>query len=249
MKIFALGDLHLAGDVSKSMGIFGENWKDHDKKIKKNWERVVGDEDLVLIPGDISWAITLEGVKSDLEWIDALPGKKVLIRGNHDYWWKSISKVRSILPPSVMAIQNDSLLFDDIAIAGTRLWDFYGSDFSDYIKWISRESIGLPPEKDLSADSDKIYNREIQKLNLSLESVHGRAKKIIVMLHFPPFDFSFKDNEITMTLQKFGIDICVFGHLHSLKKESMPKFPVKKWGIKFHLVSSDFVDFVPIRIL
>lgn len=248
MKIFALGDLHLAGSVSKSMEIFGENWKDHDKKIKKNWERVVRDEDIVLIPGDISWAMTLEEAKVDMEWIGALPGKKVLIRGNHDFWWKSISKVRSILPPSVLAIQNDSLIFNDIAVAGTRLWEFYGSDFSDNIKWISRESIGLPPEKK-PADPERIYSREIHRLNLSLESVHGRARQIIVMLHFPPFDFSFKENEVITTLQKFGIDICVFGHLHSLKKDSMPKFPVVKWGIKFHLVSSDFVDFAPVRIL
>jgi len=249
MKIFALGDLHLAGSANKTMSIFGENWKDHDKKIKQNWEKIVGNEDIVLIPGDISWAMTLEEVKSDLEWIGSLPGKKVLIRGNHDFWWKSISKVRSILPSSLLTIQNDSLIFDDIGVAGTRLWEFPGSDFSNNIKWISRESIGLPPERDLSADSDRIYNREIQRLNLSLESVSGGARKIIVMLHFPPFDFSFRENEVTMTLQKFGVNICVFGHLHSLKKDSMPKFPVKKWGIKFHLVSSDFVGFAPVRIL
>ncbi len=249
MHIYAIGDLHLAGSTSKSMDIFGEVWKNHPKKIEKNWRKKVSDEDIVLIPGDISWAMTLEQVREDLEWIGTLPGRKVIIKGNHDFWWSSISKVRSILPPRMYAIQNDSITFGDIAIAGTRLWEDPSLNFDEDIEWINRESIGLPPEKGRVYNDRKIFQRELNRLELSLQSVRSGVKKIIVMLHFPPTDFNFRSTKTTILLQSYGIDICVYGHLHSLKRNALPDFPVKRWGIDFYLVSGDFIQFDPVRIL
>lgn len=292
MNIYSIGDLHLSGNVNKPMGIFGENWQDHDKKIKENWEKTVRDEDIVLIPGDISWAITLEDALIDLEWINQLPGKKVLIKGNHDYWWKSVSKVRQVLPKGMFALQNNSIMFGDIAIAGTRLWENPDVDLARHIEWIALDEVleksragdkkeGNPAAdvnndsggtmeagnnsvpavetvnpgfhnvdfSDAEHDSEKILSREIQRLILSLSSVPAKAKRIIVMLHYPPIDFSFKANEITEILTDYGVDTCIFGHLHSLKRNTMPKFPVKKWGIDFYLVSCDFVDFMPVKII
>ena len=274
------------------MGIFGENWKDHDEKIRSNWEKIVRDEDIVLIPGDISWAINLEDAAVDLKWIADLPGRKVLIKGNHDFWWKSISKVRNILPQGMYALQNNSIMFNEIAIAGTRWWENDEINFSDYIEWIALDELleenanknqneenfeasanivnGKTVEvksprkidnpynaKDFSQvdfresqpDSEKIRQREIHRLVLSLKSVPSRAKRIIVMLHYPPVDFSFRMNEVVEILMDYGVDTCIFGHLHSLKRVSIPKFPINKWGIDFHLVSSDFVDFVPQLII
>lgn len=249
MRIFSLGDLHLPGGTDKTMDIFGDNWKNHHQKMEENWRALVEDGDAVLIPGDISWANSLEEVQEDLEWIDSLPGKKVIIRGNHDYWWKSPSQVRKILPPSITALQHDSILLDKIAVAGTRLWEVPDLDFTSDIKWLCRESLGLPPWDEDKFDNEKIYHREIKRMTMSLCSISGKAEKIILLLHFPPVDFSFRETEVTDILRKFGVDICIFGHLHSLRPERIPKFPVKKWGINFFLVSSDTVNFKPVRIL
>jgi len=248
MKIFSIGDLHLSRIKKKPMEIFGENWKDHDEQIKANWISKIGNDDLVLIPGDISWGMTPEEAMPDLEWISELPGKKVMIKGNHDFWWQSYKQVKELLPQGITAIQNNSIVIDDIAITGTRLWESPDVDFTDDIKWICRESIGLGPEKNNGKDPIKLYNREVQRLNHCLESISSKARKIIVMTHFPPVDFRFELNEVVETLQKFGTDICIFSHLHSLKRENVPSFPVKKYGMNFYLVSSDVIDFDPVEI-
>ena len=122
MKIFAISDLHLSNSCDKPMDIFGGNWEGYTDKIIQNWNKRVGTEDLVLIAGDISWAMKLEEAQADLDWIDKLPGRKIIIKGNHEYWWKSISAVREILPQSIMAIQNDAIKIDDFIICGTRGW-------------------------------------------------------------------------------------------------------------------------------
>jgi hypothetical protein len=249
MKIYAIGDLHLSGKTPKPMGIFGENWEDHHGKIRQSWLETVTGDDLVLIPGDISWAMSLEDALVDLEWVAALPGKKVIIRGNHDYWWESVGKVRAALPPSIIALQNDSVTIDGISIAGTRMWEDPELAFGDSIQWISRESIGLGPQREISSENGRIFQRELGRLSLSLESLSAKTKKIIVMLHYPPTDFEFRQTRTVSILTKFGTDACVYGHLHSQKRDRTPKFPVRKWGIDFHLVSSDFLDFRPARVM
>ena len=127
MRIFAIGDPHLSLDSDKPMDIFGPKWGHHAERIAEAWHETVSEEDLVLVPGDISWAMHLKNAAADLKFIGDLPGRKVILRGNHDYWWDSLSKVRSALPPSMYALQNDALVIGGIAIAGSRGWTCPGS--------------------------------------------------------------------------------------------------------------------------
>ncbi len=127
MKVFAIGDLHLSGAVDKPMDVFGVAWDKHFLRIQTYWRERVATEDVVLIPGDISWAMHLDEAKPDLEFIANLPGEKILVRGNHDYWWNSLSKVRAALPPTIRALQNDSIRFDGVSIAGSRGWSCPGT--------------------------------------------------------------------------------------------------------------------------
>ena len=155
MKIWAISDLHLSFGANKPMDVFGGNWENYLDKIKEDWADKVSDDDIVLIAGDISWAMKLEETKADFEFLGALKGKKIIIRGNHDYWWASISNVRSVLPANVFAIQNDAIKFDDVIICGTRGWTVPENDFE-------------------TAQDEKIYKRELIRLELTLKS----AKKL-----------------------------------------------------------------------
>ena len=152
--IWALADLHLSGQSNKPMDIFGSEWEDHPDRIMQGWKENVRDDDLIIVPGDISWAMHLEDAACDLDWLASLPGRKVLVRGNHDFWWKSISKVRDILPSGIRAIQNDHFFYQGWAICGTRGWICPGDSRFDH-------------ERD-----QKIYLREIQRLELSLKSAY-----------------------------------------------------------------------------
>jgi predicted phosphohydrolase len=229
MRIFALGDPHLSfndrGEVYKPMDIFGDKWQDHHEKIRENWERKINGEDIVLIPGDISWALKLEEAYLDLEFLGKLPGRKILVRGNHDLWWQGIGKVRKVLPPGMEAIQNGHILLKEgIAICGTRGWT-------------------CPGEKNFTAEDNKIFQRELGRLRLSLSSIKEKAKEIIVMLHYPPTNGKHEISGFIELLQEFGVKYCVYGHLHS---ESIKgALPEEKWGIKFYLVSADAIDFSP----
>ena len=197
MRVFAIGDLHLPGEQDKPMDIFGANWEGHWGKIMKNWLKSVTQQDIVLIPGDISWAMTLEEALPDLDGIGALPGTKILIKGNHDYWWSSISRVRDQTHESIYPLQNDSFNPKDaprLAFCGTRGWITPGTrGFTDH--------------------DEKIFNRELNRLKLSLDSALG-AEEIIVMLHFPPFDDKGRENEICHLIRQYPVKHVVFGHLH-----------------------------------
>ena len=151
MKIFAISDLHISTSTNKPMDIFGGNWVNYMEKICEDWENKVSDDDLVLIGGDISWAMALDDAKKDLEIISKLKGKKILIKGNHDYWWSGIGKVRDMLPENFYALQNDSVRFDGVVICGSRCWS-------------------VPGSPDFDEQDRKIYNREIERLRLSLKN-------------------------------------------------------------------------------
>lgn len=157
MKLFAIGDLHLSHSSNKPMSVFGPNWDNHAERIAAAWRERVSDEDAVLIPGDISWAMQLDEARPDIEYIAALPGKKVIMRGNHDYWWGSISKVRDMLPCCMYALQNDTVELGSVTIAGSR-------------GWICPGSSGFDPETD-----KKIYDREVIRLQLSLSGANRAA--------------------------------------------------------------------------
>ena len=193
MAVFAISDLHLPARV-KPMDVFGEHWKNHFERIRADWLARVGEGDLVLLPGDLSWAMRLEDAIEDLNSIAALPGQKILLRGNHDYWWSSIGRVRRALGEGVYALQNDSLLLDGRLYAGTRGWTLPGQDASE--------------------DDLRIYARERLRLEMSLKHARSRdaSAPITALLHYPPL--SDEQAGFSDILEAFGVTDCVYGHLH-----------------------------------
>ncbi len=224
MKIFAISDLHLSINNPKPMNIFGDVWEGYEEKIFADWREKVGKDDIVLLAGDFSWAMKLEDTKKDFELIEKLPGKKIIIRGNHDYWWKSISCVRAFIPNEVYAIQNDALKFDKYIICGTRGWS------------VPEENV------EQSEEDKKIYNREVIRLELTLqtaEKMREEGDKVICILHYPPCNFHKQDSEFTALLEKYNVDAVVYGHLHGYKRASR-KFI--KNNIPYYLTSCDMVE-------
>jgi len=248
MKIWALADLHLALSVpSKNMNVFGPVWEGYMDKIADSWKELVHPEDLILLPGDITWAMKLEEAKIDLQWIDHLPGTKVMIRGNHDYWWSSAKKMSEIFPPSVHFIHNNAFHWNDIAIGGTRLWDTPEYNFNGYVHFQENPKARLPEESHDKEKDAVIFERELERLKLSLRQMNPSARLKIAMTHYAPISADLKPSRASAILEEFGINTCVFGHLHNLKKEK-PMFGEIR-GIKYLLTSADYLDFRPIRIL
>lgn len=226
MRIYAIADPHLSRAEPKPMDVFGEGWEGHPEAFFEGWQRTVREGDLVLVPGDISWAMRFEDALQDLEDIAALPGRKVLVRGNHDYWWPSISKLRAGLPAGMYAIQNDALEIDGVVVAGTRGWVCPGSHGFD--------------EKD-----EKIYRREAERLRLSLaaaERLDGRH--FVVMLHFPPTNARLERSAFLAAIERAAPDALVFGHVHGAREPVLDRLP----GIDVHFVAADALGFVPKRI-
>jgi len=223
MSIYAISDLHLSTENPKPMDIFGDRWANHWEKIKEDWSIKIKDDDTVLIPGDISWALTLDEAISDILEISKMPGRKILTRGNHDYWWESPAKIRRVLPDNMQIIQNDSVDTGDFLVCGTRGWILPGDDkFGD--------------------GDDKIFNREIIRLELSLSHAASHSDKdIIVMIHYPPFNEKNPTNQLLDLMKKYNVKICVYGHLHSdsLKNAKEGIYD----GIQFFVVSCDYLDF------
>ena len=247
-SVWAIADLHLSfGVPNKAMDVFGEEWRGWAEKIADNWKSHISPEDLVLIPGDISWAMDIKDVIPDLEWIEALPGTKVIIRGNHDYWWSSKSKIKRILPRSIYMIQNDAFLWKDIGIAGARLWDTPEFNFRDCI--VFKENACISPMANEGPDKEneeKIFLRELGRLELSLKCLDSKARCRIAMTHYPPIGPDLQESRVSQLLERYNVNICVFGHLHSLKKGSLP-FGERN-GIRYHLTACDYLNFSPIKI-
>lgn len=227
MAFYALGDLHLSFSSEKPMDIFGSRWENHVEQIGTNWSRVVAPDDVVLLPGDISWAMALDRAAPDLQFIAQLPGRKVMIRGNHDYWWHSIGKVRSILHSSMTAIQNDAVTLDGVTVCGTRGWL-------------------LPSHPKFTDEDEKIYQREIERLKLSLKSASASGLPIVAMLHYPPMTDLDHSTPFTKLFEEFGVNVCVYGHLHG----NAHRYRVEgvKNGVTYMLVSADFINFQPVPI-
>lgn len=249
MKVFAIADLHLNLSVpDKSMEVFGPAWENYIEKIARNWKKTVGEDDLVIIAGDICWAISTDEAKIDLGWIDDLPGRKLMLKGNHDYWWSSLSKVKSILPESIEVLQNDAFHMRDISIAGARLWDSPEYTFDKYIEYRpnpkQRKDVDVQVQKELN---EKLFLRELERLQISLSKMDPNAKYKIAMTHYPPISADLKDSKASKLLEKYGVQKCVFGHLHSIKKGS--HLFGKKQSIEYIFVAADYVGFTPIRIL
>ena len=224
MNIYAISDLHMSVANPKPMDIFGLKWANYLDKIKEDWLKKVTEEDVVLISGDISWAMTTPDAMKDFEYFKQLPGKKVFIRGNHDYWWKSITRLREMMPENCFLLQNDAIRLGNVVICGSRAWVTPGSP-------------------DYSKTDEKIYLREIERLRMAFYRVNElreEGDKLICMLHFPPFNVRREDNEITSMLEQNKVDVVVYGHLHG--KESRADKLLVKNGSPYYLTSCDLVD-------
>lgn len=221
MRVFAIGDPHLSRAQPKPMDVFGPAWQGHPEIFFERWRDAVGDGDVVLVPGDVSWAMRLEEALADLHDLAELPGRKVMIRGNHDYWWPSISKLRASLPEGMYALQNDAMELGGVVVSGTRGWVCPGSHGFD-------------------GQDEKIYLRELERLRLSLAA----AKKLggrrhVVMLHFPPKNSKNEPCGFSELLEEARPDAVVFGHVHGEMVDQSIE------GVDVHFVAADAIGFRP----
>jgi len=227
MALYAISDLHLSHRSNKPMDKFGSNWAGHAQRMADAWDATVQPDDVVLCPGDLSWAMKLEEADQDLAWIAARPGRKVLGRGNHDYWWQSIGRVRAALHTSCFALQNDAVDLGDFVVAGSRLWT-------------------VPGGLDWDAGEQKVYEREVQRLKLSLEAarVMAAGRRLIVAVHYPPFTARGEHTEFSRLICSSGATLCVYGHLHGARSHATAVEGMRD-GVEFHLVACDRLGFVP----
>lgn len=213
------------------MDRFGEHWHNHDQKIFAAWEQSVTDDDIVLVVGDTSWAIHLRDALPDLERIGRMPGRKLLVKGNHDYWWESRSKMSRTIHSSITILNANSLIIDRIAIVGTRGW--------------------VCPNEILHFEPDdlKIYQREVGRLRAALDSLRGRSSEfdqLIVALHYPPTGSTHESTGFTDLIDQHGAAVCVYGHLHGDDIKSA--LTGLRGKTHYHLVSADAANFAPVPI-
>jgi uncharacterized protein len=230
MKVFAIGDLHLAGGTGKTMERFGEHWRDHDRKLFEAWERTVRKDDVVLVVGDTSWAMRLEDALPDLERIGQMPGLKLLVKGNHDYWWQSRSKMSRVLHPSIKILQASSIIVNRIAIAGTRGWV-------------------CPNDSHFEESDAKIYERELGRLRTALATLRSRESEfdaLIVALHYPPANAEHQPSGFIELIDEYGADVCVYGHLHG--DDIRTALTGLRGKTNYYLVSADAANFAPAEI-
>ncbi|ANM28643.1 hypothetical protein ABI59_01975 [Acidobacteria bacterium Mor1] len=229
-RLFALADLHLSTSGDKPMHIFGEHWRDHADRMAAAWDERVGDEDVVLLPGDLSWARKLDEARGDLDWIGARPGRKLLLKGNHDTWWSSVNKVRAALPEGCDALQNNAFELERFVVVGARGW--------------------TAPEDPIATEDDgKLHMRELERLRLSIldaDRRFGRDKPRVAMLHFPPWLLDQAPTRVIGLLQNGGVSLCVYGHLHG--DDHRHAVTGVRDGIDFRLVAADAVDFAPVEL-
>ncbi len=248
MKIWALADLHLSfGVPNKEMDVFGPAWIGHPEKIRSHWMELISPDDLVLIPGDISWATLPEEALPDLKWIDSLPGTKVMIRGNHDYWWSSLKKIEKMCPPSIHFVQNNVFLWNGIAVGGARLWDTPEYGFSSFIEYADNPRANKLIKVDDAEESERLFVRDLARLELSLKCFPADVTTRIVMTHYPPIDANLNPSRASAILEKYKTTHCVFGHLHNVRKNALP-FGTKN-GVSYNLTACDYLDFTPLQIL
>ncbi|NLC68214.1 MAG: serine/threonine protein phosphatase [Clostridiaceae bacterium] len=236
MALFAISDLHLALGVNKPMDMFGGNWANYMSRIKEEWEKTVTDSDCVIIPGDISWATYLEQSYEDFKFINALPGEKIILKGNHDYWWTTLRKLDVFMQEnnfiSVNFLHNNCYEVENAVICGTRGWK-------------------CPGDEDFGEEDNKIFRRELQRLELSLKCaarVSGgiTAKKIVVAMHYMPFNNRKEPSDFVEIMKKYDVKMCLYGHLHGEGIRNAVEGVIN--GIGYRLVSADYLDFRPLKL-
>jgi uncharacterized protein len=228
VALFAISDLHLALSGDKPMDVFGEHWYKHDKKIRENWIKNIKDSDMVLIAGDISWSMNMEEGMADLEWIKSLPGDKIIVKGNHDYWWGSITKLNSLYE-NMHFIQNNFFSYENYAICGTRGWI-------------------CPGIENFTEHDEKIYTRELARLRLSLEAAKsGGFDEFIVMMHYPPLTDKFETSGFTEIFKEYNVSKVIYGHLHGYALSRVVDGSIN--GIEYIMTSADYINFNPVKIV
>ena len=228
MSLFAIADLHLSLGCNKPMDVF-TGWQNYTEKLEKNWRNIISPNDTVVIAGDISWAMKLEESEKDFAFLHSLPGKKLILKGNHDYWWSTKKKIDTFFNEhgfdSIQIVHNNAYVVGDVAVCGTRGW-LYNAE----------------SDEDL-----KIVNREVGRLNASLDDAKRQGAKPIVFLHYPPVYDSLQCNEILNVLESREIYSCYFGHIHG--SEAAKRAVIGEYhGIKMHLISCDYVNFMPVLV-
>ena len=229
MSLFAIADLHLPLGINKPMDIFGKRWENYVERLEENWQNTVKQEDTVVIAGDISWATYLQESLADFEFLHRLNGRKIILKGNHDYWWTTMSKLKNFTVENgfsnIEFLQNNSFEYKDISICGSRLW--------------------LTPQPGQTGEDKRIYEREIQRLELSVNSAKY-PDNIIVFTHYPPILKDYRTNSATEFFEKHGISRCIFGHIHSSGIKNVLEGMVG--GVDYSLVSADYRKFMPVKI-
>ncbi len=226
MALFATADLHLSLGTDKPMDIF-RGWQNYTARIEEQWRSIVSEEDTVVIAGDISWAMKLENVTEDMKFIEALPGRKILGKGNHDYWWNTMRKMEGFLQKeefsSISILFNNSFEYNEYAVCGSRGWSY-----------------------DCPQSEQTVLLRECGRLRTSLESARSRGLEPIVFLHYPPVYGDYRCDEIMEVLHEYGVARCFYGHLHGASHRRA--FNGDCEGIQMRLISTDFCDFTPVLV-
>ena len=227
MALFVLGDTHLSLGASKPMDIF-PGWNDYVERLEKNWRKLIKPEDTIVLAGDISWAMRLTDTRKDFEFLQSLPGQKIIMKGNHDYWWNTVSKMKRITDNAFEFIFNSALSVENIALAGTRGW--------------------IPETSKKITEEDKvIILREQGRLERSLiEAEKFNCEKIFAILHYPPFDEQRRPTKMMEIMRSHGVTDCIYGHIHG--KQNFNNLPKELEGIQLHLTSSDYLDFKPLLL-
>ena len=230
MSLFVLADLHLCfGDPSKTMSVFN-GWADYQERIKKHWLELIKNEDTVVLPGDISWGMSLAEAAPDFHFINDLPGEKIIIKGNHDYWWSTMKKMEDFLAAegcsTIKLLHNNHYRYGEYGICGTRGW------------------VNMPGE----TQDEKVLKREVQRLETSIKSALAENLKPIVFLHYPPIFATNFNYDILEVLYRYDISDCYYGHIHG---RSAHELCVKNTydGINFHLIAGDYLQFIPEKIM
>ena len=233
MSVYTISDLHLPLGIDKPMDVFGTVWENYTEKLRENWQTAVSEDDTVVIGGDFCWATYIEQAYKDFEFLSVLPGKKVILKGNHDYWWTTKKKMDEFLQANkfnnIDFLQNNSYIVKaggrDIGICGTRGWS-------------------MPNAKDYDA---AIFSREVQRLELSIQSAADKADEIIVFMHYPPVSSDYLTTGFTEVMNRYGIKKCIYGHLHAKAHSFALQGDVN--GIEYTLVSADYMNFMPLKII
>ncbi len=230
MALYTIADLHLPLGIDKPMDIFGKAWENYVERLEENWQNKVGKDDLVVLPGDFSWATYLEQGTKDFEFLHRLNGKKILLKGNHDYWWTTMNKLREFTVANgfcdIDFLQNGHYMYGDTAICGTRGWIH-------------------PAWDNFGGEDRKIYDREVLRLELSLNSVK-ECSEIYVFTHYPPMSISLESNAFVEMMKKYNVTKCVYGHLHSASHRNAVEGVID--GIEYRLVSGDYLGFDPVKL-